>query len=50
MRKRLKWLATQIAAAIVAIGVEKLFGLIGSAALLALTLRVLAKIRGLPQD
>jgi hypothetical protein len=50
MRKRLKWLAAQIGAALVALSVEKLLGLIGGAALLALALRVLAKVRGLPQD
>jgi len=50
LRRAGKWLGANIGAAVIAIGVEKLIGLVGVAAVLAILLRLYSKVRGLPQD
>jgi hypothetical protein len=50
IRRTSKWFGSNVAAALIAIGVEKLVGLVGGAAMLAILLRLLSKFRGVPQD
>ena len=50
MRRAGKWFGGNIAAALVAIGLEKLLGLVGGAALLAILPNLYSKLRGVPQD